>query len=249
MDDACDVSIRSRSLTITLFRSVVCPVCPLQLTPFEKNLEVWKQLWRVMERSHVVVQILDARNPLLFRSIDLEKYASEIDEGKTCLLVINKADYLTPLVRRMWADYLTAQGIDFVFWSAALEQARLDDVDRARRRKEQLHNYHGHNVDRVDAGRIRGASSDEDESDVEEADRSDEDESKFLHQHAVACASRARGLARTLSDDSLAGRCSDTRVSGASGKAAAAAAVTAVFGERIRARSAGLRARRPGQLS
>lgn len=163
---------------------MLCAVCPPQLTPFEKNLEVWKQLWRVMERSHVVVQILDARNPLLFRSIDLEKYASEIDEGKTCLLVINKADYLTPLARRMWADYLTAQGIDFVFWSAALEQARLDDVDRARRRKEQLHNYHGHNVDRVDAGRIRGASSDEDESDVEEADRSDEDESKFLHQHA-----------------------------------------------------------------
>ena len=28
----------------------------LTLTPFEKNLEVWRQLWRVVERSHVVVQ-------------------------------------------------------------------------------------------------------------------------------------------------------------------------------------------------
>ncbi len=28
----------------------------LVLTPFEKNLEVWRQLWRVLERSHVVVQ-------------------------------------------------------------------------------------------------------------------------------------------------------------------------------------------------
>lgn len=29
----------------------------LVLTPFEKNLEVWRQLWRVLERSHVVVQV------------------------------------------------------------------------------------------------------------------------------------------------------------------------------------------------
>ena len=33
------------------------------LTPFEKNLEVWRQLWRVLERSQLVVQIVDARDP------------------------------------------------------------------------------------------------------------------------------------------------------------------------------------------
>lgn len=43
------------------------------LTPFEKNLEVWRQLWRVIERSQLVVQIVDARNPLLFRCVDLER--------------------------------------------------------------------------------------------------------------------------------------------------------------------------------
>ena len=30
----------------------------LVLTPFEKNLEVWRQLWRVLERSHIVIQVL-----------------------------------------------------------------------------------------------------------------------------------------------------------------------------------------------
>ncbi|XP_067633864.1 large subunit GTPase 1 homolog isoform X2 [Eurosta solidaginis] len=43
------------------------------LTPYEKYLEFWRQLWRVVERSDVVVQIVDARNPLLFRSVDLER--------------------------------------------------------------------------------------------------------------------------------------------------------------------------------
>jgi large subunit GTPase 1 len=44
----------------------------LLMTPFERNIEVWRQLWRVIERSDLVVQIVDARNPLLFRSADLE---------------------------------------------------------------------------------------------------------------------------------------------------------------------------------
>lgn len=44
----------------------------LRMTPFEKNLEVWRQLWRVVERSDVVVQVVDARQPLLYRCEDLE---------------------------------------------------------------------------------------------------------------------------------------------------------------------------------
>ena len=42
-------------------------------TPFEKNIEFWRQLWRVIERSDLVVQLVDARRPLLFRCSDLEK--------------------------------------------------------------------------------------------------------------------------------------------------------------------------------
>ena len=62
----------------------------LLMTPFERNLEVWRQLWRVIERSDLVVQIVDARNPLLFRSEDLEKYVKEVDPRKNNLLLVNK---------------------------------------------------------------------------------------------------------------------------------------------------------------
>ncbi|KAM9008201.1 large subunit GTPase 1 homolog isoform 2-T2 [Ara ararauna] len=52
----------------------------LILTPFERNLEFWRQLWRVIERSDIVVQIVDARNPLLFRCQDLELNAEDVAE-------------------------------------------------------------------------------------------------------------------------------------------------------------------------
>jgi len=50
----------------------------LAITPFEKNLEVWKQLWRVIEKSDLLLQIVDARNPNFFYSSDLEKYIKEV---------------------------------------------------------------------------------------------------------------------------------------------------------------------------
>ena len=52
------------------------------MTPFERNIDFWRQLWRVVERSDVVVQILDARDPLFFRSADLE--ASPRRSGSRC---------------------------------------------------------------------------------------------------------------------------------------------------------------------
>ncbi|CAG8750474.1 3945_t:CDS:10 [Cetraspora pellucida] len=96
------------------------------LTPFERNLEVWRQLWRVIERSDLLVQIVDARNPLFFRSEDLEKYVKEINEKKKCMLLINKADLLTARQRHMWADYLDSKGIHYIFFSAALAHEKLE---------------------------------------------------------------------------------------------------------------------------
>ncbi|EDO19435.1 hypothetical protein Kpol_1002p83 [Vanderwaltozyma polyspora DSM 70294] len=90
----------------------------LLLTPFERNIEVWRQLWRVVERSDLIVQIVDARDPLLFRSIDLEKYVKEIDERKQNLLLVNKADLLTVKQRIAWAKYFTSRNISFTFYSA-----------------------------------------------------------------------------------------------------------------------------------
>ena len=59
------------------------------LTPYERNLEFWRQLWRCVERSDVLVQILDARDPEFYRCKDLERYIEQF-AGKRHLLLLNK---------------------------------------------------------------------------------------------------------------------------------------------------------------
>ncbi|XP_053315534.1 large subunit GTPase 1 homolog [Spea bombifrons] len=97
----------------------------LILTPFERNLDFWRQLWRVIERSDIVVQIVDARNPLLFRCQDLERYVKEINVHKENIILINKADLLTTEQRQSWADFFQKEGVKVVFWSALAEAERL----------------------------------------------------------------------------------------------------------------------------
>lgn len=103
----------------------------LLLTPFERNVEVWRQLWRVVERSDLVVQIVDARNPLFFRSVDLDTYVNSLSnpEGnkeKRNLLLVNKADLLTKKQRIAWANYFKKKNISYVFFSAANANALLE---------------------------------------------------------------------------------------------------------------------------
>ncbi|KAM4549314.1 large subunit GTPase 1 homolog [Odontesthes bonariensis] len=102
----------------------------LILTPFERNLEFWRQLWRVIERSDVVAQIVDARNPLLFRCVDLEAYVKEVSPNKVNMILVNKADLLTREQRRLWARYFEKEGLRAVFWSALAESDRLDAEEK-----------------------------------------------------------------------------------------------------------------------
>ena len=117
------------------------------VTPYERNINVWRQLWRVVERSHLVVCIVDARSPLFFRSLDLETYVKDfarppdptvpqnarIPANKSFLLLMNKSDLLTPSQRRAWKHYFTAEGVNCVFWSAfaaaKMNAASGDDDD------------------------------------------------------------------------------------------------------------------------
>jgi large subunit GTPase 1 len=91
------------------------------LTPFERNIEMWRQLWRVVEVSDLLVQIVDARNPMLFYCEDLTIYSKEIKPNMKFLLLINKADLLVPEQKEFWKNYFDSRNIEFCFFSASSE--------------------------------------------------------------------------------------------------------------------------------
>jgi large subunit GTPase 1 len=137
----------------------------LLTTPFERNLEVWRQLWRVIERSDLVVQIVDARNPLLFRSEDLEVYVKEVDSKKNNLLLVNKADMMTLEQRKAWADYFVSAGVNYKFFSAELAK----ELNEARDAEED---------EDEDDDEDDDEEEEEDEEDVDSADESADDLAK-----------------------------------------------------------------------
>jgi large subunit GTPase 1 len=90
------------------------------MTPFERNIQFWRQLWRVLEKSQVVFQILDVRNPNFYRSKDLESYVSEIHSSKKTILLLNKSDLVPKIIRSLWAKFFYQQGVPCLFFSAIL---------------------------------------------------------------------------------------------------------------------------------
>lgn len=149
----------------------------LMMTPYEKNLEFWRQLWRVVERSDVVAQIVDARNPLLFRSEDLEKYVKEVSSDKMNMILINKADFLTEEQRVIWANYFDKENIKVAFYSATLateeNNKSLDSISEEAEGKAQ-----------ADSEEDESSDDDEDEDETHLKDISVESIKKVTDQIA-----------------------------------------------------------------
>ncbi|KAJ1451976.1 hypothetical protein M885DRAFT_528187 [Pelagophyceae sp. CCMP2097] len=100
-------------------------------TPFERNLEVWRQLWRTVERSDCVFFIVDARWPDFYLSYDAVDLARSL--RKRVVVVVNKADYLAPAQRKDWRRHFDARGVRCAFFSARAEQKKLDAFAKAQR--------------------------------------------------------------------------------------------------------------------
>jgi len=72
---------------------------------FEQNLQVWRQLWRVLERCDVAVMVVDARHPLLHLPPALV-YHVACTLKKPLLVVLNKLDTVPAQDAVQWAECL-----------------------------------------------------------------------------------------------------------------------------------------------
>lgn len=79
-----------------------------RLNHFEHNLEVWRQLWRVCERSDILLVVVDARQPILNFPPSLYHYITR-HLRKPMILVLNKIDLLPNDVVNAWLEYFHAR--------------------------------------------------------------------------------------------------------------------------------------------
>ncbi|MEO2152606.1 MAG: GTP-binding protein, partial [Thermococcus sp.] len=78
-----------------------------------KQRKAWRVVREVIDEADVIVEVVDARDPIGTRNRKLERLVQE--EGKPLLIVMNKAD----LVPREWAEeYKRKSEIPVVFISA-----------------------------------------------------------------------------------------------------------------------------------
>ncbi|KAJ2821032.1 hypothetical protein FBU31_005034, partial [Coemansia sp. 'formosensis'] len=75
---------------------------------YEKNLEVWRQLWRVVEISDVLLMVVDVRHPVLHFPPSLYRYITETT-GKPLVVVLNKTDLVADATVRAWKLYFKQQ--------------------------------------------------------------------------------------------------------------------------------------------
>ncbi|XP_066437651.1 guanine nucleotide-binding protein-like 1 [Eleutherodactylus coqui] len=77
---------------------------PQELSYFDHNLETWRQLWRVLEMSDIVLLITDIRHPVLHFSPALYDYVTQ-ELGRSLILVLNKIDLAPPSLVVAWRHY------------------------------------------------------------------------------------------------------------------------------------------------
>lgn len=79
-----------------------------ELSHFELNLETWRQLWRVLEMSDVVLIIVDIRFPILMFPPYLYHHVRE-ESQKDMILILNKIDLAQPALVLAWKQYFENQ--------------------------------------------------------------------------------------------------------------------------------------------
>ena len=112
----------------------------MTITPFEKNFEVWKQLWIVVDKCQILFQIVDGRNPLYFHCPDLDSYIKQVDSNKESVLIVNKADLMSEEIRKNWADYFKTNNMKYIFFSALDELNKFENSENETEIKEEEKN-------------------------------------------------------------------------------------------------------------
>ncbi|KAJ3215926.1 Guanine nucleotide-binding protein-like 3 [Dinochytrium kinnereticum] len=89
----------------------------------------YKEFQKVVELSDVILQVLDARDPLGCRALQVEEYVMNAGASKRIILILNKIDLVPKDVAEKWLKYLRQQMPTVAF--KASTQSQRNNISRS----------------------------------------------------------------------------------------------------------------------
>ena len=83
-----------------------------------RSKRIWNELYKVIDSSDVVVQVLDARDPQGTRSKHIENFIKKENSHKHLILLLNKCDLVPIWVTKKWLQILSADFPTMAFYSS-----------------------------------------------------------------------------------------------------------------------------------
>lgn len=104
-----------------------------------QSKRIWNELYKVIDSSDVVIQVLDARDPMGTRCKAVEEYMKKETAHKHLIYVLNKCDLVPTWVAAAWVKHLSKERPTLAFHASITNSFGKGSLIQLLRQFSQLH--------------------------------------------------------------------------------------------------------------